>query len=266
MTRARRYCCYKIIVFFVCIVGSIYAEESVLYGEGTTGICIIRNDTIWIGVDSKVTDTMGSDSLFKCKILTTDKIIFTQTGNNFYIDSQINIHIDTLFINCANEDAAPTQIINCFHDAVLAAYKIIGSNEMLSMRYSIGDTIPYRLNSIFAFNEESIPHLYLISYKIVVLDTSAGSKNPLKIIFQKNLRRANSEVPSYYLAGRIDAILDTMIHFIAPNLDKLDIPVLINHLIEIQATAQPNHVGGGISIISICPQGINWFQKNKPCK
>src|SRR3989304_7237167 len=77
----------------------LYSQECLYPDMGTTIIFILRNDTIWIGTDSKVSNNSKELIPPSCKISVHRNLVFTSAGLTH--DNFSNIYLDTLFIHCA---------------------------------------------------------------------------------------------------------------------------------------------------------------------
>jgi hypothetical protein len=74
---------YLSITFFIfSIITVSYSQESSLSKKGTTIVYVIRNDTIWIGVDSKIIGEKNGNPIdsVTCKIIKVNNIVFTHAG------------------------------------------------------------------------------------------------------------------------------------------------------------------------------------------
>ncbi len=98
--KARTYCIFninkiKLIFFFIILC---YVNESFSQRHGTVLIGVIRNDTIWIGADSKASGDGTVSDTFVCKILRFNDFVISHSG--LYTSGKFNV--DELITNIAS--------------------------------------------------------------------------------------------------------------------------------------------------------------------
>lgn len=264
MNKTKKYLNLLVVLFITINSNLTNAQAKVVAIKGTTVISIARDDTIWIGADSKVTN-LTNDIRYDCKLKITDSIIFTYTGSYWYITDLININTDSIFYHCIkNKNTSVDNIIKRFNDTIITALEKIGLDLMQRNKYKVNDTIDNELNAIFSFNRRNVPHMMVNAYRTIVVDTNLNAKKPLKICTEQEWMIANDEKTKCRLYGKIEAIIPEIIS-IKPQLNKIYIPKLINEMINAESKAQPQEVGGNINIVCITPRGIRWIQKMQPC-
>lgn len=252
---------FYITFFIISIHTTFYSQESLLEYGGTTLICIVRHDTIWIGVDSKMElEGNNSESPPVCKIINAGHFIFAHAGFNQIIST--NIDINNIFYNSVKKGRNNIhKTISIFNENIISAFRFIGPLMIKQRGYSVGDTIHgLTLYAFFATYENGLAKVFSFSY----FTTVTNAKTPQIPIF--------TEITSDHLVGKMGQFQTQLagesyeIKDIIMNYTTENIRILMNSLIKIEIKAHPERVGLPINIIRIAKDGIHWVQKNQPCK
>jgi len=243
---------YSYIAFFIIFISTInYSQELLSINRGTTVVGIARNDTIWIGADSKM-----EDGTTKCKIVKTDSMVFTHAG--IFNESITQINIDTLFVRTVRKVRNVKETREWFNYAMRYILQLTGSLKMPgSIKYRIGDKIlEDQTGCLIATYLNGKPIIYTHEYITTVLDNNLASpcQTRTDVIYDSYV----TEMGGF----RIFSFgYDKLIRNATEDFSNWDIPTLINHLIGMEINRTPSKVGKPISIIRLTKNKIEWVQK-----
>ena len=239
----------------ICLTILSYPQEMFNISKGSAVIGIARNDTIWIGADSKITDTgiLGS-ATSRCKIIRSGNIIFAHHG--VIKDYFTNVDIDTIIVHSIEGGTDVRSIIEYFNQAMIFTLQYISTLEVIGKKYSIGDTLNnYHTGFLIAAVEREQPILYSLEYDTKVNDTVPRQSFLTKTeLIQQHY---NAEIGKIrYFAQGVGNIDEEIRAY-----QNRNIPSVIVELIERAIQKFPDHLGGPISIIQITKDDIKWIQK-----
>lgn len=245
---------YFYITFFIFFAISIsYPQEFSLEQHGTSIICIMRHDTIWIGADSKVVNNKGVSTV-NCKITQANDFVFVYSGISQFTD----IYVDSIFKRCYGVGRNIHKTMELFDKEMLHTMFEIGGKAIMYKLEGI-DSIG-GIATLFATYENGMAKFFSREYYVII-----GKKQDGTVFITSDFDSASVTSKmrplNYYLAGHYEAIASIAITKMFGN-----IPAAINELIGMQIKATPNYVGYPINIICISKDGINWVQENSPCE
>lgn len=256
---SRKYFYYFYVAFFIVALTSIsYAQKSFIEKSGSIFVCIQRNDTIWIGVDSKI---YQNPSIIECKILKFDNFVFAHVGLTRGTDMYRNFvwDIDSLFYRAITIKSNFYGIRNYINKSCKVWSSRIGLIEAAKNKMSIGESvIEASITSLFAIYEERKAKVFIYNFLPIVVKTKSGDSTVTTqvdsglVIGTKNIKKS------------LGGVFQEIAH-INPTDISTDIPIAIRELIKIEINAHPDKVGYPINIIRITKDGIRWIDKHQPC-
>ncbi len=139
-----------LVIFFFSIS---YPQESINLYHGTILIGITRNDTIWIGVDSKSVGNNG-DVIKVCKIIKTPEFVFAYCGlsqSNVKSDNKVTkkINIDKLLYDAYHQGITMDKTMEIFNKIYIQMHEIVGSVMNSEANYPINSVLNEIASTIF---------------------------------------------------------------------------------------------------------------------
>jgi hypothetical protein len=245
----------KVIFLFIFICFNSFPQDSFI-NKGTTIIAVVRNDTVWIGADSKVTDEDGNFVGTTCKILRYNDIVFAHAG--LKTDFVADIDIENIFISSYFRNKTLSGTVKTFGDSLMLAIDRANRNSKIGMEYEIGDTIKTHIVEAYFAGVEN-DTLKLFVYLIVPW---VGVLHRNGIVFSPYLREVSAQQSSFIpvFGGYANKI-----RYIGDIFKSGDVPQLIRAMILIECAKESKFVGEPINIIRITKNGIEWIE-NQNCK
>ena len=215
----------------------------------------MRNDTIWIGADSKIISKEGGPSLTpRCKIIKANNFVFVHAGLFGYG----GYDIDSIFYYCygIGRNYYNTRIL--FKDLTIKVLYQIASEKVTRdpQKFISGKKDTDYVSTVFATYETYKAKFISYVYKATIGKNDGGVYTITNV--DSTIIESSLGATYTYLGGVYDAII-----LMRPNKNE-DIPTFINNLIKIEIKAEPNKVGYPINKIRIAKDGIKWIQKKQP--
>ena len=115
---------YSQIIFITLFITSNQFPQPISVYSGTTIITVVRNDTLWIGADSKVVDTIKDTVYTVCKIISKGDVVFTNSG--IIGDWTGNFNVYNLFMYSYDKGNTIFETMKIFGDSLILKFKEIG--------------------------------------------------------------------------------------------------------------------------------------------
>ena len=249
---------FYIIIIIISVNFISNAQSNSSISKGTTIITVIRNDTVWIGADSKETTSWGNTIV--CKIIRKPSFVFAHAGiSGLRSDKEglKNINIIEFALNHSTGNSLQ-KIMNNFNKNFTYIFTRLIMKTKAYSNYSVRDTISNFITSvIFANYESRQANVFCFDYIPIIVKNDSVE---IKINYNSRTGRIGGGFHSA-LSGERDIIEPIINKYSTSN-----IPEAINLLINKEIKAVPQIVGLPINIIRIDKAGIHWIQKNQPCK
>jgi len=245
---------YLYITIFIVFVSLLNFHKAEFIKSGTTIICVVRNDTVWIGADSKIVDQFGKFIGIGCKVFSGKNFVFANSGLFGY--GKYNIP------NIAYRSIGEYFTINDLWLFKRYAIKIlyeIGENMSTRKIYKAGQSEEVHFSTIFATNTNGNTNIFFDTYELEVGCCNRGSVYAIVKVDSVFASGISTNVLTYK-AGIYDEIKS-----MDANRTE-DIPIFIKKLITIEINAHPDSVGYPINIIRVTKNKIDWIDKHPPCK
>ncbi len=227
--------------------------------KGTCVVCVIRNDTIWIGADSKVGQFELDVKTF-CKIIESNDFVFTHSG--LYIHGWKGTDVNKIFRKSASKGVDVYNTMNIFKNDMIRVLEGLGLYEILHNQFSIGDTINIiKVTALFATYNQGKAKRFTQIYSTIVIDTFN-----VKTIVKIDSTFAPKEGGFSYGVIGANAYIAGYIQRNEKEVRALPPIKLINTFIKIEAKNLPEIVGGPIDMIRITKEGISWIKVKEKCR
>jgi hypothetical protein len=221
---------------------------------GTCIIAYINNDSIIVGIDSRVVIshiTGWTEDSTMCKVGSTNNIYYMFTG----ISDPQNLDIfDFSKIACEttnNIDSAVMKFTTLFTPALYRYLKTDFGKKSF-------ENIPSPISIIFFGLQNKEPYMVSLYFTFDNLPNKSAFLN----VEKQPISLTNT---GYVLWGTYDAI-SSFLHTNQNYITQVSGVLFINTLINIQSKSTPKIVGGPTNIVCITQKGVEWIQKNIRCQ
>ena len=246
---------FYIIIIIISVNFISNAQSNSSISKGTTILTVIRNDTVWIGADSK--ETTSWSNTIVCKIIRKPSFVFAHAGISGLRSDKEEINIIEFALNHSGGESLQ-KIMNNFNKNFTDIFTRLIMKIKVYSNYSVGDTISNFITSvIFANYESRQANVYFFDFIPIIAKNDSVE---IKIHYNSRTGRIGGGFHPA-LSGERDIIEQIINKYSTSN-----IPEAINILINKEIKAVPQIVGLPINIIRIDKDGIHWIQKNQPCK
>ena len=254
---------YKYITFFIILLCCIsYSQESITQYHGTILIGITRNDTMWIGVDSKSVGNNG-DVRTACKIIKTPEFVFAHAGLtqvNIKSGNKVikEIKIDSLLYDAYKQGISMDKTMEIFNKNFIHMHEIEGSLMNSKANYPINFVLNEIASTIFFAKYDNNKIEFIFNYYFPIV----REHNHIEVKFSphKVVSKMGDEVKIAPFFPRFRKKEPLVIDI------SKDIPANLRNFIKHQITVDTTNLGLPINIIRICKNGIDWIDKHQPCK
>ena len=245
---------YFYITFFIIFLCSIsYSQESRFIKNGSVFLCVVRNDTVWLGVDSKIYHR----STPICKIFRAKNFVFASVGIFEIKQSGIAFNIDTTLQYCLRHEGFDFYKTMWYFKKICNYYVgLFGVAFDNTYHYPIGTKIlDASIKVLFATYKSGKAKVFTYDFSPLVTKSQIIAVPDSESIIGT---RGNWSIA---YGGEVDKI-----YGVVPQTLSNDMPTVIKHLIGIEIDAMPEKVGYPINIIRIDKGGIHSIEKHQPCK
>jgi hypothetical protein len=283
---------YKIFIIILFIILSNF-HKSFPQEHGTVIISVIRNDTIWIGADSKVKEGIFVyDTFFnQCKIRKYGDFVFTSSG----IYSDENFDVDSILTSIQNRVDSFNEIIDTFTTTIIPHLKKFGERyaldlwerkQALEQGYIIGNptidefividslirtkfkpgSLLQALSSVFAKFINGKPRFFFRDFYIRLMDTTKIDSTSIyiQLMADSTIYNPNENIVKYYGVTPIIRTLDYSLRNkgkpLGDAIEGVDVCDFINFYIKEEIKNSPLDIGEPISIIRLTKDRIEWIQ------
>ncbi len=238
-----------------------FSQTNKVY-KGTTVAVIMKNDTVWIGADSKISYDFDTLEIQRCKILMFKDFAFAHLGLTTI--PQINFDVNVVIENIQNRTENIDQIKFEMNKSMYDILNKIGDNYIKEnphyLEFNSGSQIvEFNIINLFCYFKNDISFVDEFRYRVFKI---SNTEIEIKL---DTLSRKSNIYPSLEIYGEREDSWSYMNEH--PNYRYNENPVtIINKIIAIEATFRTKDVGLPCDILRVSSKNFEWIQCKEHCR